>query len=130
MRGNNDMKISELMMNIGANAKSASQNLRYLTSNKKNEALGSISAMILDHRAKIIEENKKDMQFGLDKNLSESMMDRLYIDETRLDGIIRSVDSVINLPDPVGSVIEIFPRPNGLLIQNCLLYTSPSPRDS
>ena len=111
------MKISETMMTIGKNAKTASQTLRYLSANKKNEALGFVSAAILDNRAKIIEENKKDIQYGINKNLSEAMLDRLYINESRLDEIIRSVDSIINLPDPVGSLIDSFRRPNGLSIK-------------
>jgi len=111
------MKISEEMMNLGNNAKKAARHLRFLSSENKNEALGVISANILKNRAKILDENRKDMQFGVDKCLPDSMLDRLYIDESRLEGIIKSLESIIKLRDPVGSLIEEFLRPNGLLIK-------------
>ena len=111
------MKISEEMMNLGNNAKKAARHLRFLSSKNKNEALGVISANILQNKAKILEENRKDMQFGVDKCLPDSMLDRLYIDESRLEGIIKSLESIIKLRDPVGSLIEEFLRPNGLLIK-------------
>ena len=106
------MKISEEMMNLGNNAKKAARHLRFLSSENKNEALGVISANILQNKAKILEENRKDMQFGVDKCLPDSMLDRLYIDESRLEGIIKSLESIIKLRDPVGSLIEEFLRPN------------------
>mgnify|MGYP001180214388 CR=1 FL=1 len=65
----------------------------------------------------IIEENKKDMEFGRNKNLSDSMLDRLFLDQNRLNSIIKSLKEIIELPDPVGSVITKFSRPNGLKIQ-------------
>ena len=111
------MKISKEMMNLGNNAKKAARHLRFLSSENKNEALGVISANILQNKAKILEENRKDMQSGVDKCLPDSMLDRLYIDESRLEGIIKSLESIIKLRDPVGSLIEEFLRPNGLLIK-------------
>ena len=111
------MKISEKMICLGINAKEASRGLRSLTTKKKNETLGLLSETIIENKAKIIEENKKDIKFGMDKCLSESMLDRLYIDQSRLDGIVKSVDEIRSLPDPVGSLVEEFPRPNGLQIK-------------
>ena len=111
------MKISSRMLRLGENAKNAIRNLRSLTSTKKNEVLGLLSSQILESKATIIKENQKDMQFGVERGLSESMLDRLYIDQNRLNDIVRGVETVMNLPDPVGSLIEEFPRPNGLLIK-------------
>ena len=111
------MKISKEMISLGTNAKTASKQLRRLTSQKKNEALGLVVAKILENKTRIIDENKKDMQFAVDKSLSKSMLDRLYIDENRLDEIIRSVETIIKLPDPIGSLIDQFQRPNGLVIK-------------
>ena len=111
------MKISKEMISLGTNAKTASKQLRRLTSQKKNEALGLVVAKILENKTRIIDENKKDMQFAVDKSLSKSMLDRLYIDENRLDEIIRSVETIIKLPDPIGSLIDQFQRPNGLIIK-------------
>ena len=111
------MMISKEMMSIGKKSKKASWELRRLTTEKKNEVLGLLSANITENKSKIIKENEKDMLLGKNKYLSEAMLDRLYIDQTRLDEIVRSVEAIRNLPDPVGSLIEQFPRPNGLLIK-------------
>jgi len=110
------MSVSKKMVLIGKNAKVSSQTLRRLTEQKKNEVLSFISSFLSDNKDFIIRENKKDMEFGLSKNLSESMLDRLYIDETRLKAIIMSLEEIIALPDPIGTIVEKFSRPNGLMI--------------
>ena len=110
------MSVSKKMVLIGKNAKVSSQTLRRLTEQKKNEVLSFISSFLSDNKDFIIRENKKDMEFGLSKNLSESMLDRLYIDETRLKAIIMSLEEIIALPDPIGKIVEKFSRPNGLII--------------
>ena len=111
------MAISTEMMSIGTKAKKASWDLRRLTTEIKNDVLGFLSANITDNKAKIIQENKKDMLLSKSNYLSEAMLDRLYIDQSRLDGIVRSVEVIRNLPDPVGSLIEQFLRPNDLVIK-------------
>ena len=111
------MKISRGMIQIGINAKNASHKLRRLTSEKKNEILLSIRDYILERKSKIIEENKKDIEFGISKNLTEPMLDRLHLDEVRLDGVLKSLEGIIDLPDPIGRLLEEFPRPNGLIIK-------------
>ena len=109
--------ISDEMVRVGENAKNSSKILRRLTSDKKNEILYCIRDALLESRNEIIEENKSDMEFGLSKNLTESMLDRLYIDDTRLDQIINSLGDIAALPDPIGTMIEEFRRPNGLKIK-------------
>ena len=111
------MKISDNMLKIGGNAVKASQKLRILPTEKKNEALTAIKAIIFNDKNIIIEENKKDMEFGLRKNLSEAMLDRLYIDKIRLSQIIDSLNNIITLPDPVGSIVNELTRPNGLIVK-------------
>ncbi len=111
------MTISQQMTLIGKNAKVSSQFLRRLAEKRKNEILAIISELIQNNKNLIIEQNKKDMEFGANKNLSESMLDRLYIDETRLNAIIMGLEEIITLPDPIGTVIEKFSRPNGLKIK-------------
>ena len=111
------MNVSNIMLKIGKNGKDASQGLRRLSSNKKNETLSLISETISRNRDRIIEANKTDVRFAHSKDLSESMIDRLLINDSRLDGIIKSIHQIIDLPDPVGSIVEQFSRPNGLIIK-------------
>ncbi len=111
------MKISGTMLEIGKNAIQASQELRMLSSWKKNEALSTIRDLIRTDSNLIIEENKKDVDFGVRKNLSEAMLDRLYIDKIRISKIIDCLDSIITLPDPVGSIDSQASRPNGIILK-------------
>ena len=111
------MSVLNMMISIGKNAKVSSQILRRLTEQKKNEVLSLIVKFLCESKDLIIEQNKKDMDFGMSKNLSESMLDRLYINDTRLKAIIMSLEELIALPDPVGALIEKFSRPNGLKIK-------------
>ena len=111
------MNIPDIMLEIGKNASGASQVLRRLSSNKKNETLLIISDCISRNKERIIEANKKDLEFAHSKGLSDSMIDRLLIDEIRLKGMITSIQQIIDLPDPVGSIVEQFSRPNGLIIK-------------
>ncbi len=109
--------VSNAMEEIGEKAKSASRTLRGLSTQEKNRILSIISRALDSTKNNIFEENKKDMEFGRNKNLSDSMLDRLFLDQNRLNSIIKSLKEIIELPDPVGSVITKFSRPNGLKIQ-------------
>ena len=111
------MNAEKSLSQIGKNAKSASKQLRCLPTKSKNEALHKINVIIQKSKNFIIEENKKDMEFALKKGLSDSMLDRLFLDQSRLDGIINSVESLITLPDPVGTILCEISRPNGLKIK-------------
>ena len=111
------MQISDIMMKIGRNAKHASKSLRCLTSEKKDLALSLICNFISEEKDKILEANHKDMEFGRGKKLSDAMLDRLYIDEIRLNNIVKGLKDIIALPDPVGTLVEKIPRPNGLTIR-------------
>ena len=65
--------------------------------------------------------NEKDMRAGEERKLSKAMLDRLKLDEGRIDGIVSALNAIAELTDPVGQTIAQWDR--------CLLYTSPSPRD-
>ncbi|MCX7846056.1 MAG: glutamate-5-semialdehyde dehydrogenase [Dictyoglomaceae bacterium] len=88
-----------------------------LTSTKeKNKALEKIAEKIEKNMEKILEENTKDMERGKQKGLSRALLDRIFINEKRIKDIIKSIEDVIRLPDPVGEVISMQKRPNGILV--------------
>lgn len=102
---------------IGARAKTASRKLSLATTDDKQTALRRAAATIRDRRSELIEENKKDIRFGEEKGLSQSLIDRLLLTEDRIEAMAAGLEAIAELADPVGAVIADWERPNGLQIQ-------------
>lgn len=100
----------------GQNAKEASYILSNLSTTRKNEALESMAKKLLEKSNYIINANKKDLEEAKLKGMSESMLDRLSLNEDRIKGMADGLRDVINLNDPVGEVLGMWNRPNGLQI--------------
>ena len=100
----------------GQNAKEASYILSNLSTTRKNEALESMAKKLLEKSDYIINANKKDLEEAKLKGMSESMLDRLSLNEDRIKGMADGLRDVINLNDPVGEVLGMWNRPNGLQI--------------
>lgn len=98
----------------GQKAKAAAAIMAQMTTAQKNEALKLISAQLLDEQEFILKENEKDVQAGRQAGMSESLVDRLKLDEGRLAEIASALLQVAELEDPVGEVLEQWERPNGL----------------
>ena len=94
--------------------RSAQRVLASLDSAQKAEALMLAAAALRDDAADILAANAKDLAAGEDNGLSGAMLDRLRLDQERLEGIASAVESVAGLDDPVGQVIDASQRPNGL----------------
>ena len=109
----------EIMGRLAADAKHITAGLKI---NEKNNALLKIADLIVERTDYIIEENKKDMETGKSAGMKESLLDRLKLTPDRIKGMAEGVRQVAALEDPVGEVISMWERPNGLKI--CLLYTS------
>jgi len=97
-------------------AKKASYSLALLSTVEKNKALEKIAEGIEKNMEKILEENSKDMERGKEKGLSKAILDRILLNEKRIKDIIRSIEDIIRLPDPVGEIISMQKRPNGMLV--------------
>lgn len=110
-------EISDIMSDIGARAKSAAARLGFASADKKRAALEAAADHIWQSRATILEANAQDLGYGRDKGLSSAMMDRLALDETRLQGIIEGLRSVAGQNDPVGEVVAEWTQPSGLHIE-------------
>ncbi|WP_338630973.1 glutamate-5-semialdehyde dehydrogenase [Clostridium baratii] len=106
----------EELITKGQNAKEASYILSNLSTTRKNEALESMAKKLLEKSDYIINANKKDLEEAKLKGMSESMLDRLSLNEDRIKGMADGLRDIINLNDPVGEVLGMWNRPNGLQI--------------
>lgn len=109
-------QIPALMASMGANAQTAAKALLNASTDAKNKALLEAAKNLRANVPDILEANEKDMQFGRDKGLSDAMLDRLLLDEARIEGIAAGLEAIAALPDPVGDVMASWERPNGLTI--------------
>lgn len=101
---------------IGQGAKDASREVGILGTNKKNEVLNACADAIIDGAQFILAENKKDVSNGRSKDMPEHMLDRLLLTESRLEDMATGLREIATLPDPIGEVISMTKRPNGLQI--------------
>jgi len=100
----------------GKNAKQASYQLMNISTQIKNDALKKIAENLVAHSEKIIEKNKLDIQNSIDKGIGQQMIDRLMLNEDRIKAIAEGVRQIADLEDPVGEVLSMKKRPNGLVI--------------
>lgn len=101
---------------LGKNAKEASYDLGIASTTEKNNALELMAQALLNNKKEIINENKKDLDVAVEKGISKAMLDRLSLNEERIEGMAKGLRDLIALDDPVGEVIEMWKRPNGLQI--------------
>ncbi len=109
--------IPSLMADLGKRAKAASRDLAYATAERKHAALIAAAEAVWESRLQIIEANKKDLEFGRNKGLSPAMMDRLMLDEDRIQGMVDGLRTVADQADPVGEVLAEWDMASGLNIQ-------------
>ena len=109
--------IPDLMADIGARAKAAAATLATATAERKHAALISAAEAVWKNRDAILEANAKDLEYGREKGLSDAMMDRLMLDEPRIQGMVDGLRSVAEQPDPVGAVLADWDQPSGLNIK-------------
>ena len=108
--------IKDLINTLGKNAKVASKALRSATTEAKNNALNNIANDNNQNRASILDANRKDLENGKSKGLDDALIDRLMLDDERLDGIIESLNQIVALPDPVGEITDLKFRPSGIQV--------------
>ena len=101
---------------IGKCAKAASRHLAILSTSKKNEALKAVAAALVANSADIIAANEIDVKNAKENGMSEALLDRLSINETRVKSMADGILQVADLKDPVGEVLSMTNRPNGLMI--------------
>lgn len=97
-------------------AKEASYELMSMNSSIKDKALCSIVEKLDKNRSLIKSENAKDIEFAKENGLSQAMIDRLILDDKRIDAMITAVNEIKAQTDPVGKIVDGYKRPNGLYI--------------
>ncbi|HDR7783871.1 MULTISPECIES: glutamate-5-semialdehyde dehydrogenase [Bacillus] len=101
----------------GKKAKEIARELVLKSTSQKNEALAAIADQLIVETAYILEENKRDIEEGKAKGFSDSLLDRLMLNEQRIIDMAEGIKQLIELRDPVGECVSKWERPNGLSIQ-------------
>jgi glutamate-5-semialdehyde dehydrogenase len=109
--------IAAVMAPIGRAAVEAAQALALAGTAQKNAALAAAAAALRERAAGILAANLRDTKAGEAAGLSGAMLDRLRLDAARIEAMATGVEQIAALPDPVGTVIAEWARPNGLRIQ-------------
>jgi glutamate-5-semialdehyde dehydrogenase len=107
----------KIIEDLAKRARTASLSLACASTKDKNDALQNIAEGLESNRKLLTEENQKDLDAAIDHGLSEAMIDRLRLTHERIDGMAKGLRELIELPDPVGAIIEEKDRPNGLKIR-------------
>ena len=102
---------------VCASLKKGSNRLSLQNASEKNEALENVAKALDKNRKLIFEANKIDIDKGRAKGTSESLLDRLMLNDERLDGVIESLRTVIAQKDPIGEEGDGWKTPNGLSIR-------------
>ncbi|SNZ19703.1 glutamate-5-semialdehyde dehydrogenase [Cohaesibacter gelatinilyticus] len=115
----NDMtgNVTEIMMTLGQKARTAARELANAPTAQKNKALSEAAIAIRASTKEILAANAKDVEKGKKDGMAASFLDRLTLDEKRIDAIAQGLDAIVKLPDPVGSIMAGWDRPNGLHIE-------------
>jgi glutamate-5-semialdehyde dehydrogenase len=111
-----DAGISQLMRRIGLQARAAAITLASAPTESKNYALRQGAANMRGRAGSILAANAQDLAAGKAKGMSKAMLDRLTLDEARIETMAKGLEDVAALPDPVGTVMAEWDRPNGLHI--------------
>lgn len=108
--------MSEVVLK-GQKAKAASHALVGVTTEEKNHALIKIAQQLRDDKNRLIEENNKDLEAGRSKGLSEAILDRIMLNEKRIEDMAEAIHLLVELKDPIGDSLERIEKGNGLLIE-------------
>lgn len=106
--------IASIMATLGRKARAAASVLAHASTATKNAALSAAATAIDKGRDTILAANIRDLEAARQSGMSAAFIDRLTLNNDRLDGIIAALDTVVRLPDPVGIEIARWQRPNGL----------------
>jgi len=109
--------IAELMDGLGKAARRAAGELAECSLDVRNRALSAAAAAIRRRSGDILQANAKDMAAAREHGISAAMLDRLLLNDERIEAIADGLETVVDLPDPLGRVLAEWERPNGLRIQ-------------
>ncbi|MBD3266118.1 glutamate-5-semialdehyde dehydrogenase [bacterium] len=108
--------LTTYMKKMAEDAKKASRILTKTPTETKNKALLLAAQHVLERKDEIQKQNKLDLDAGKEKGLSSAMLDRLELNDKRLNGIATMLQEVAALPDPVGEIDDLIVRPSGIQV--------------
>jgi len=111
------MDLNEQMRDLAKRSKAASHRLTQLDTDQKNRCLEAMANALLNNRQAIQEANAKDLETAREMNLSSAMVDRLILNDARIEGMAQGLREIAALPDPVGRELDCKERPNGLVLR-------------
>ncbi|MBE0376794.1 glutamate-5-semialdehyde dehydrogenase [Pseudoalteromonas prydzensis] len=119
-----------LITDISRQAAKAAHQLALLDTETKNQVLLDMAAALRQQKAFIIKENESDLAAARDNNLAASMVDRLTLNDERIEAMAEGIEVIVSLDDPVGQLRDITERPNGIKIRKmsvplgvvCMIY--------
>jgi glutamate-5-semialdehyde dehydrogenase len=109
--------IPAVMTRLGEAARDAAARLATTTGDERNAALAAAATALRERSAQIIDANATDIRAARERGLSDAMLDRLMLDEERVEAMAVGIGTIIGLHDPVGRILDEWERPNGLRIQ-------------
>ncbi|SMB92849.1 glutamate-5-semialdehyde dehydrogenase [Thermanaeromonas toyohensis ToBE] len=110
------MGVREEVIALAQRAKVAAVQLATLSTEVKNKALQAMAQALREKAPEILEANAKDMEAGQAQGLSRALLDRLLLNEKRIEEMAQGLEALVSLPDPVGEITSMWTRPNGLKI--------------
>ena len=102
---------------LGQKAQAAKGTIAFASSDMKNDALLEIAHILRNSKKEIIEANAVDLENGRIRKMSESLLDRLALNDARIEGMANACEVLAKHPDPVGEVVDGSTRPNGMKIE-------------
>ena len=110
------MDIKGFVLDLAKEARAGARALAKASSARKNLALIKMAEALRDRASELISENKKDVEYAAKKGLSKALIDRLTLNERRIDEMSQGLIEVSQLPDPVGEITKMRQRPNGMSV--------------
>ncbi|MGM9535709.1 MAG: gamma-glutamyl-phosphate reductase, partial [Intestinibacter sp.] len=105
-----------MLISMGQKAKEAAYELGIASTAQKDQALTFMAEELINAKEEIIKANEIDRQNAIEKGISDALLDRLSLDEGRIEAMANGLLDIVKLKDPVGEVVNMWQIPNGLQI--------------
>ncbi len=111
-----EKELKQLILEIAKKSKEASRKVATLSTSVKNEVLKRVAELLRTKKEDIKKANQKDLLFAKEKGYPAAFVDRLTLSDKVIEAMAKGLEEVAALPDPVGEVVKMWRRPNGLLV--------------
>ncbi len=111
-----DKELKEIILEIAKNAKEASRKVATLSTTTKNGVLKRVAELLRTKKEEIKKVNEKDITLAREKGYPAAFIDRLTLSDKVIEAMAKGLEEVASFPDPVGEVVKMWKRPNGLLV--------------